>query len=215
MSSISQLASQAKAIDGLANKHLIRANAKLDDAIQNTKENGLPPIEITPLQGQYLAIQCKLIGAKTVLEIGTLGGYSSIWFAEAGAKVTSLEISPKHREVALANTKGLDVDVILGPALDTLPKLAAEGRTFDLVFIDADWEQQAEYFDWAVRLTGPKGCIFVDNVVRELLESDAAKDGVESLVTKVGRDDRVMATLVPMLSSYKNLFDGFMIATKV
>jgi len=208
--------STAAAIDAVAKSSLLRPNAKLDHALENSAKKGLPPISVSPLQGQYLAIQCQLIGAKTVLEIGTLGGYSTIWFAQAGAKVTSIEINPKHREVALENLEGLDAEIILGPALEVMPKLAAEGRKFDMVFVDADWDEQWEYFDWAVKLTRPKGCVYVDNVIRELLESGTAEPGKESLVTKVGRDERVTATLVPMLSSHKEradeMFDGFILA---
>jgi len=204
------------AIDRLAHGTLLHPNSRLDGAINNSLNHGLPPITVSALAGQYLSIQCQLIGAKEVLEIGTLGGYSSIWFAEAGAKVTSIEINPKHRDVALENTKGLDVDVILGAALDILPRLSKDGRVFDMVFIDADWGEQWEYFEWAVRLTRPGGCIYVDNVIRELLESDATDSSIPSLVTKVGQDDRVRATLVPVLSSHKGKFeemlDGFILA---
>ncbi|CAM1500503.1 Fc.00g096650.m01.CDS01 [Cosmosporella sp. VM-42] len=209
----------AAAIDLLAKESLLRPNPKLDHAIATSRESGLPPITISPLQGQYLAIQCKLIGAKTVLEIGTLGGYSTIWFAQAGAKVTSIEINPKHRDVAQKNVDGLDVEIILGAALDVLPTLYKEGRTFDMVFIDADWREQWEYFDWAVQLTNPSGCIYVDNVVRELLESNATNKDTESLVTKVGKDSRVAATIVPTISSHKGnageSFDGFLLAVKI
>jgi predicted O-methyltransferase YrrM len=156
-----------------------------------------------------------LINAKSVLEVGTLGGYSTIWFAKTGAKVTSIEINPRHRNVALENTEGLDVDIILGAALDVLPKLAAEGKKFDFVFLDASWDEQWEYFEWAVKLTRPNGCIYVDNVVRELLEHENVGEG-ETLLTKVGRDERVNATLVPTLSSHKartdDMFDGFLLA---
>lgn len=206
----------ASAIDTLAHKSLLQPNPKLDHAIANSKKHNLPTIAVSPLQGQYLSVQCQLIGAKSVLEIGTLGGYSTIWFAQAGAKVTSIEINPKHRDVALENVAGLDAEVILGAALDVLPRLADEGRRFDMVFIDADWGEQWEYFDWAVKLTRPKGCVYVDNVIRELLESEATDGTKESLVTKVGRDDRVTATLVPVVSSHKGIseemFDGFLLA---
>jgi predicted O-methyltransferase YrrM len=203
-------------IDNLAKTVLLPPNARLDAAVANSRKHGLPEITVSNLQGQYLAIQAQLIGATNVLEIGTLGGYSAIWFAEAGARVTSIEINPKHRDVALENTKGLDVDVILGAALDVLPKLLKQGRTFDLVFIDADWGEQWDYFDYAVKLLRPKGCIYVDNVVRELLESDAVDGRKESLVTKVGRDERVSATLIPTVATHKNkmeqVFDGFLLA---
>ena len=150
-----------------------------------------------------------------MLEIGTLGGYSTIWFARTGAKVTSLEINPKHRDVALENIKGLDVEIILGAALDVLPKLAKEGRRFDFIFIDAAWGEQWEYFQWAVKLARANGCIYVDNVVRELLESENVGEG-ESLVTKVGREERVTATLLSTISSHKGnaeeMMDGFLLA---
>ena len=206
---------QAKKIDNHAEDNLLKPNAKLDHAISNSAAKGIPPISVTPLGGQYLAILCQLINAKTVLEIGTLGGYSTIWLAETGAKVTSIEIDPKHRDVALENTKGLDVELILGAALDVLPKLAQEGRKFDLVFIDAAWEEQWEYFQWAVKLARVNGCIYVDNVVRELLESETVAEG-ETLITKVGREEKVKATVMSVVASQNNkvdeMLDGFMLA---
>lgn len=207
---------QAENVGTQARTSLLRHNPRLDLALNNSKSNGLPPITISPLQGQYLAIQCQLINAQSVLEIGTLGGYSSIWMASTGAKVTSIEINPKHRDVALENTKGLDVEIILGAALEVLPKLAAEGRKFDLIFIDADWGEQWDYFQWAVKLARVHGCIYVDNVVRELLESEKLGEHDESLVTKVGKEDKVTATLVPTVSEHKGtateMFDGFLLA---
>lgn len=206
---------QAGKIDSQAESSLLKPNAKLDHAISNSTAKGLPAITITPLQGQFLAIQARLIGAKSILEVGTLGGYSTIWFANTGAKVTSIEINPKHRDVALENTKGLDVEIILGAALDVLPKLAEQGKMFDFVFIDAAWEEQWEYFQWAVKLTRGNGCIYVDNVVRELLEHENVGQN-ESLVTKVGREESVTATLVSTVSSHKTkideMFDGFLLA---
>lgn len=215
MSSSTDKLSQATEIDTLARNNLLTPSPQLEHALANSAAHGLPPISISALQGQYLAIQCQLINAKSVLEIGTLGGYSTIWFASTGAKVTSIEIDPKHREVALENTKGFDVEIILGAALDVLPRLEAEGRKFDLIFIDADWDEQWDYFQWAVKLTRLNGCIYVDNVVRELLEyEDIGKR--ESLLTKVGKDERVKATLISTVSSHKgrpeDMFDGFLLA---
>ncbi|ORY60738.1 O-methyltransferase [Pseudomassariella vexata] len=210
--------SQASTIDSLAQSTLLRPNPHLAHALSNSQKHGLPPIAISPLQGQYLSVQCRLLGAKSVLEIGTLGGYSTLCFAETGAKVTSIEINPRHQAVALENISaaGHDAEMILGAALDVLPKLEQEGRKFDMVFIDADWERQGEYFDWAVRLTRAKGGIYVDNVVRQLLESETTDAGTESLMTKVGRDERVTATLVPTVSSHRGMagaaFDGFLLA---
>jgi predicted O-methyltransferase YrrM len=193
---------QASKIDAQARtsllKHEPQLAQQLDHALANSAAKGLPPITINALQGQYLAIQCQLINAKSVLEVGTLGGYSTIWFASTGAKVTSIEINPKHRDVALENTKGLDVEIILGAALD-----------------DAAWEEQFEYFQWAVKLARANGCIYVDNVVRELLEHENVGEN-ESLVTKVGRQEGVTATLISTISSHKGkaeeMFDGFLLA---
>ncbi|KAL9082785.1 MAG: hypothetical protein Q9165_008779 [Trypethelium subeluteriae] len=207
---------QAGKIHAQARTSLLRPDSRLDRALSNSKSHGLPPITVSPLQGQYLAIQCQLINAKSVLEIGTLGGYSSTWFANTGAKVTSIEINPKHRDVALENTKGLDVEIILGAALDVLPTLATEGRKFDFIFIDADWSQQWDYFQWAVKLARVGGCIYVDNVVRELLESETLGEHDDSLVTKVGKEQKVTATLIPTVSDHKGtaeeMFDGFLLA---
>lgn len=211
-----QLLHQASRIDAQARTSLLKPDPQLDHALTNSAANGLPPIAISDLQGQYLAIQCQLINAKSVLEIGTLGGYSTIWFARTGAKVTSIEIDPKHRNVALKNTEGLDVEIILGAALDVLPKLAAEGCKFDFIFIDAAWAEQWQYIQWAVKLARVNGCIYVDNVIRGLLESENVGDADESLVTKVGREGKVTATLVPVITSKKGnveeMYDGFLLA---
>jgi predicted O-methyltransferase YrrM len=201
-------------LDEQAKPSLLAPNAQLDRAVSNSAANGLPEITISALQGQYLAVQCQLIGAKTVLEVGTLGGYSTIWFAGTGAKVTSIEINPKHREVALENTKGLDVEILQGAALDVMPKLVEEGRKFDFVFLDASWDEQFEYFQWAMKLARPKGCIYVDNVVRQLVGTGEFVEG-ETLLTKVGRETGVQASLVTTVSSHKvreNMMDGFLLA---
>ncbi len=214
----------AVAIDALARDSLLKSNASFDFALQNSKANGLPPITVSALAGQYLSIQAQLINAKNILEIGTLGGYSTIWFAGSAedVKVTSIEINPKHRDVAMENLTNAGfadrVDIRLGAALDVLPKLAEDAKTFDLVFIDADWGEQWEYFDWAVKMTRKKGCIYVDNVVREMLESESidGKAAEGTLVAKVGKDERVQATLVSTVSSHKmnaeEMFDGFLLA---
>lgn len=211
--SLARLALGAK-LEAQAQASFITPNPRLDAAVANATANGLPPISIYALQGQYLSIQCQLMGAKNVLEIGSLGGYSTIWLASSGAKVTSIEIDPKHAEVSRENCKGLDIDIILGSALDVLPKLDAEGKVFDVVFIDADWEMQAEFFKWAVKLTRVGGCVIIDNVVRQLLETEEI--GKENILTKVGAEKRVMATLVSTISGQKteleDMYDGFMVA---
>lgn len=218
MSSEKDVVSAAIAVEGIARHNLLRPNSQLDNAITKSRENSLPEISVSPLQGQFLAIQCQLIGAKTVLEIGTLGGYSTIWLAQSGAKVTSIEINPKHRDVAVENVAGLDVEIILGAALDVLPKLAEEGRKFDMVFCDASWGEQNECFDWAVRLTRKNGCVYVDNVVWKMLSDGTAEHGRDSLLTHVGKDQRVKATLVPVVATAHTelvghtVLDGFILA---
>ncbi|KAK7429913.1 hypothetical protein QQZ08_003535 [Neonectria magnoliae] len=143
------------------------------------------------MSGQHLSILTQLMGVKSVLEIGTLEGYSTICFAEAGAKVTSIEIDPKHRDVALEDVQGLDVEILLGAALDVLPKLAEEGRQFDMVFIDADFKDHWEQFDWAVKLARLNGCVFLDDVVASMFKNGQTEEGSESILTNIGRDDRV------------------------
>jgi predicted O-methyltransferase YrrM len=217
-------------IDSQAHTALLPTNnalaTALSHALSNSAAKGLPPITVSPLQGQYLAIQAQLISARRVLEIGTLGGYSTIWFASTGASVTSLEINAHHRDVAVENVRHAgyadSVDIILGDALETLPKLAAAAKEkegaqkFDLVFIDADWALQYEYFEWAMQLVRPGGCIYVDNAVRAVTERGADVQGKETLFAKVGRLEGVQATLVSVLSSHKGheegMFDGFLLA---
>lgn len=202
-----------------AQEKLDQSTPALKHALTNSAAQGLPPIAIGPAQGQHLSLLCKMLDAKNVLEIGTLGGYSTLWFATSnpGVQVTSIEVSAKHREVALSNLQGQDnVDIILGAALDILPRLAKEGRVFDFVFIDADWEEQAQYFDWAVKLTRPRGCIYVDNAVRELVESQQEQNPM-ALIDAVAKDGRVQASLVPTMATHKEtlegITDGFLIAT--
>lgn len=229
----------ALAQSSLLNRHdNLRLNAQLTHALTNSRARGLPNIAISPLQGQFLALQARLIRAQSILEIGTLGGYSTIWFASTGARVTSVEIDPHHRDVALENTQGQgfeNVDVVLGDALEVVPRLAAEGRKFDLVFIDADWELQWEFFEAALGVTRAGGVVYVDNVVRGISEGGHVRGGggdggngdghetegkgtgvKETLIEKVGKESRVDATLVSTVSSHKEvreeMFDGFLLA---
>lgn len=217
---------RAQNIDAQAHAALLPNNTPLAKALAHARSNsdaqGIPSIEVSPLQGQYLAIQAQLISAKSVLEVGTLGGYSAIWFASTGAKVTSLELDPHHASVARDNIAhagfGDLVNIIVGPALETLPQL--EPKKYDLIFIDADWNQQYEYFAEAVKLVRPGGAIYIDNVIREILEGDSAAEyesgKKETLMAKVGKMDNVQATLVPVTSSHKGnereTFDGFLLA---
>ncbi|KAJ4348656.1 uncharacterized protein N0V89_010034 [Didymosphaeria variabile] len=212
------------AIDKKAQAAFIRPNEKLDHAFKNSIAKGLPPINVLPMAAQHLSVLTKLVGAKSVLEIGTLGGYSSIVFAQAGAKVTSIEISPTHRDVALENVAGLDVEILLGAALDVLPKLAAENRKFDLVFIDADFDDQWEHFDWAVKLTRSGGGVFLDDVVPTMIKNgevgfkaDGEVEEKRSVIEKIGEDGRVSATFVPIVANMRPvmpdpMMNGFILA---
>jgi predicted O-methyltransferase YrrM len=228
---------RATAVDAYTSTHLLPpskpfSNA-LEHALRNSIAKGLPDIACYPMQGQSLAMQCRIAHAKNVLEIGTLGGYSSIWFASAGpdVRVTSVEVNPRHREVAMENIAyaglGERVEVILGAGLDVLPKLArevkeGERQMFDFVFIDADKENNWNYFQAVLPMVRQGTCIYVDNVVRkgqlasaEASSEAAAKgdlriDGCRRLVENVGKDDRVEAVVLQTVSE-KN-YDGFLMA---
>ena len=222
-------------MDLYISKHLFPAslthNEALEHALSNSTKNGLPPISVSPSQGKFLKIQCQLQNAKNVLEIGTLGGYSTMWFALAGedVRVTSIEINSKHRDVAIENIKyaGLteQVDVVLGAALDVLPQLAKEieegtRQRFDFVFIDADWDEQWDYFNWAAKIMERGSCIYVDNVVKQLLQSGVTYDderrdsgpvrGMKELVERVGKDSRVDAVVMQTVGMKS--YDGFLMA---
>ena len=147
----------------------------LTEAIRASEAAGLPSIAVSASQGKLLHIIARAMGTRSALEIGTLGGYSTIWIARAllgGGHMITLEADPKHAEVARANIARAGfaeiVDVRLGKALDTLPKLKAENQgPFDLVFIDADKVNIPQYYEWSLKLTRPGSLIVVDNVVRD------------------------------------------------
>ena len=155
----------------------------LSAALEDSDAAGLPKIAVSAQQGKFLSLLATAIGARRILEIGTLGGFSTIWLARGAGpdgRVTTLEYAPKHAEVARVNIDragvGDRVEVLVGAALDTLPSVT--GGPFDLVFIDADKENNPGYLEWAVKLTHPGSVILVDNVIREgaILSPDG--DGV-------------------------------------
>jgi predicted O-methyltransferase YrrM len=198
----------------------VPADPALDQALAASHAAGLPAINVAPNQGKLLQLFARIRGARSILEIGTLGGYSTIWLARAlpaGGRLVTLEADAKHAEVARANidNAGLagSVEVRLGKALDTLPQLVQEERgPFDLVFIDADKENIPAYFTWALRLTRPGSLIVVDNVVRKGAVLDAAsKDpniqGVRRFNELVSREPRVSATALQTVGSKG--YDGF------
>jgi predicted O-methyltransferase YrrM len=206
-------------IDGL----LMPADPILGAALEDSAEAGLPDIAVTPGQGKLLYLMAKMQGARKILEIGTLGGYSTIWLGRAlpadGLLVT-LEAEREHFEVARKNLAraGLAkvVDQRLGEALETLPELAEEGGgPFDFVFIDADKESSLEYFEWALRLSRPGGAILVDNVIRdgEVADpktTDERVQGIRRLNEALAREPRVSATTIQTVGSKG--YDGFTLA---
>ena len=188
---------------------LLPPDDALDHALAASEAAGLPPIAVTPPGGKLIHILARLVGARRILEVGTLGGYSSFWLARAvgpGGVVTSLELDPKHAELAAANVAraGLSgvVDIRLGRAVETLATLTAEeGGPYDMIFIDADKASIPEYFTWALRLSRPGSLILVDNVIRNGAVIDASSldpsiIGVRRFNAMLSTDTRVTATTI-------------------
>jgi caffeoyl-CoA O-methyltransferase len=191
---------------------LFPSDPALEMVLQATRAAGMPQINVSPVQGRLLHVLALACGARMILEIGTLAGYSAIWMARAlpaDGKLITLEADPKHAEVARANIAhaGLAdrIEVRLGVALDVLPQLAAEGKgPFDLIFIDADKTNLTTYFEWAVRLARPGSLIIADNVIRhgDVLDdssADASLQGVRRFNEALAADRRVTATIVQMV----------------
>jgi predicted O-methyltransferase YrrM len=160
------------AVDRYFSGLLAPSDPHLDAALKANRKGRLPAIDVTPLQGKFLHVLVLLTQARRVLEIGTLGGYSTIWMARAlprGGRITTLEFEPRHAAIARANLRRAGmlkrVDIRVGAALDTLPTLKNSGP-FDLIFIDADKENNPDYLRWAVRLSRRGTVIVVDNVAR-------------------------------------------------
>jgi predicted O-methyltransferase YrrM len=171
------------AVDAYFSEKLLPPDDALEAALKRNRDAGLPAIDVSPLQGKLLFLLARLVGARNVLEIGTLGGYSTIWLARALAgagKVVTLEYSPAHAAVARENIRaaGLEtkVDLRIGAALETLPALEQEGVVFDFVFVDADKRSNPDYLRWALRLARIGAVVAVDNVARAGRVLDAASD---------------------------------------
>jgi predicted O-methyltransferase YrrM len=211
---------QWAAVDDYFVEHLVPADDILDAALAASAAAGLPDIQVSPPQGRLLRLLAEIRGARSILEIGTLAGYSTICLARGMAKdgsLTTLEIDPKHADVARANfaLAGLAdvIDLRVGPALDTLPDLDGP---FDLVFIDADKQHNPDYFTWALRLSRPGTVIIVDNVVRggrviETAGRDEVIGGVRRVVELIGAEPRVTATAIQTVGAKG--YDGFILAT--
>jgi predicted O-methyltransferase YrrM len=202
---------------------LVPPDPVLDYALRASSEAGLPPINVSPNQGKLLWLLARVQRARAILEIGTLGGYSTIWLARAlpaRGRLTTLEVDPKHAKVAMRNIAraGLAkvVELRLGRALDTLSQLAAEDRgPFDLIFIDADKPNNPEYFEWALKLSRRGSLIVIDNVVREGEIIDPTSNDPAVLATRrlneiLAAEPRVSVTAIQTVGSKG--YDGFAIA---
>jgi len=206
-------------VDRYLGDTLVHSDAALDAALEASDAAGLPAISVSPSHGKLLWILARLVNAKRILEIGTLGGYSAIWLARAlpaDGRLVTLEAVDKHARVAKANIAraGLErqVEIRIGAALDTLPSLQGP---FDLAFIDADKQNNAEYFGWALNLSRPGSLIVVDNVVRDgkvidPRSRDASVQGVRRLNQLVASEKRVSATAIQTVGMKG--YDGFMVA---
>ena len=205
---------------------LVPPDPLLEAALQASTDAGLPAIQVSPTQGKLLQLLARVQGARAILEIGTLGGYSTIWLARAlpvGGHLITLEANPKHAEAALANLAraGLAnvVELRLGPALETLPKLAEEKRgPFDLIFIDADKVSMPDYFAWALKLARIGTLIIADNVVRigkliEAASDDPNVQGARRLHEVLAMEPRVSATTIQTVGSKG--YDGFALAVVI
>ncbi|MEV7870571.1 O-methyltransferase [Streptomyces sp. NPDC088124] len=211
------------AVDHYFTDHLAPADEGLSAALTASDAAGLPAIAVAPNQGKLLHLLAGVQGARTVLEIGTLGGYSTIWLARAlpgDGRLISLEYDPAHAEVARANLAhaGLDgiAEVRTGAALDTLPVLLTEGAgPFDFVFIDADKQNNPHYLEWALKLTRPGSLIVVDNVVRNGAVADPGSTdpgvvGTRRMIEAMAENPRLSATAVQTVGTKG--YDGFALA---
>jgi predicted O-methyltransferase YrrM len=219
---------QWTAVDRYFTDLLVPPDPALEAALKSSAEAGLPAINVSPSEGKLLMLLAQMRGARRILEIGTLGGYSTIWLARAlppppDGRLISLEVDPKHAEVARSNIAraglGDRVELRLGSALETLPQLAAEGAgPFDLTFIDADKQNMCAYFQWALKLSRRGSVIIADNVVRkgaviDPASADATVQGVRRFNEMLAREPRVSATAIQTVGSKG--YDGFAMAVVV
>ncbi len=210
-------------VDGYICGLLAPSDAALDAALKASAAAGLPAIQVAPNQGKLLQLLARVLGARRILEIGTLGGYSTIWLARAlppGGRLITLESDPKHAEVARTNFNRAGVELLielrLGPALETLPQLETEGLgPFDLIFIDADKANIPAYFSFALALARSGSLIIVDNVIRKgaVIEADSADadiQGIRRFNELIAHEPRVSATAIQTVGSKG--YDGFALA---
>lgn len=210
------------AVEQYIANHVIPPDPVLEAARDANLSAGLPSIDVTAAEGKLLHLLARLVGARRILEIGTLGGYSTIWLARAlptDGRLITLELEPKHAEIARANLERAGVahlvEIHVGRALDLLGELDRQPDPFDLVFIDADKSNGPSYLAWAVRHARPGGVIVVDNVVRDgYIVEDGSKDpditGTRRLFEMLAAEPRLTATALQTVGSKG--YDGFAIA---
>ena len=210
-------------VDSYLNDLLIHQDAALVEALRASDAAQLPSINVTPAQGKFLHLMARAIGARRILEIGTLGGYSTIWLGRAlpaGGTLVTIEAEPRHAEIARANIAraGLAqvVDLRVGRALEVLPGIEKDRLgPFDVSFIDADKPNTPEYFTWALRLSRPGSVIIADNVVRDGAVADpssrdASVQGMQRLLALIASEPRVSATVIQTVGDKG--YDGFAMA---
>ncbi len=212
---------QWAAVERYFEDHLIGEDAALKATLEATDSASLPPISVAAHMGKLLMMVALMVDARRILEIGTLGGYSTIWLARAlpqDGRLITLELDPRHARVARANiaAAGLSalVDIRLGPALDALPMLADDGP-FDLTFIDADKSNNAAYLKWALKLSRPGSAIVIDNVVRggavaDPDSRDASVIGARKVTEAIAAEPRLTATALQTVGAKS--YDGFILA---
>ena len=211
------------AVDDYIVSSLFEADPVLDAVLAANRDQGLPAIDVSAAQGKLLSLLVRIRGAKKVLEVGTLGGYSTIWMARglpADGKVVTLELDPHHAKVARSNFERAGVsgkvDLRLGPALQSLAALGSENAgPFDLIFIDADKPNNPNYLDWAMKLSRPGTVIVCDNVIRDGAvvkhnSGDANVEGARAAFSFIGGDKRLDGTAIQTVGAKG--YDGFAIA---
>ncbi|MEH0526766.1 Predicted O-methyltransferase YrrM [Streptomyces sp. 1222.2] len=210
-------------VDAYFTTHLAPNDEALEAALRDNEAAGLPAIDVAANQGKFLHLLARIQGARRILEIGTLGGYSTIWLARAlpaDGRLISLEYSARHAEVACRNIAraGLEgiVEVRVGPALESLPKLTDENpEPFDLVFVDADKANNPHYVEWALRLTRAGSVIVVDNVVRggRVTDADSTEPdvrGTRAAIELIATHPKLSGTAIQTVGSKG--YDGFALA---
>ncbi|TCP65794.1 O-methyltransferase [Baia soyae] len=209
-------------VDDYIYKLLVQSDEVLDKALEANEEAGLPSIDVAPNQGKMLYLLARIKGAQRILELGTLGGYSTIWLARAlpqNGRLVSLELDPIHAKVAQANIDraGLSscVEIQVGEALDSLAKLAEQYEVFDMIFIDADKVNNPNYLQYALQFSLPGTLIIFDNVVREgeIIDEDSTDSSIQAtrtLFEMIAKEPRLVSTAIQTVGGKG--YDGFAFA---